>query len=74
MPTTTLISVKKVPIRLSQFLKLANIVQDGLEAKFRIIEGDILVNDILEIRRGRKLFFNDIVQVDNTKFQVASTV
>ncbi|MCF8055083.1 MAG: RNA-binding S4 domain-containing protein [Desulfocapsa sp.] len=64
------ISINKEPIRLSQFLKLANVVQDGLEAKIRISEGKVLVNDSLEIRRGRKLYANDRVQFDNTVFQV----
>ena len=64
------IAITKEPIRLSQFLKLANVVQDGLEAKIRISEGEILVNGSLETRRGRKLFTNDRVQFDNTVFQV----
>ncbi len=68
MPTA--VEIKKEPIRLSQFLKLANVVQDGLEAKIRITEGEVQVNGALEIRRGRKLFSGDIVQIDNMRFQV----
>ena len=64
------IAIRKEPIRLSQFLKLANVVQDGLEAKIRITEGDVLVNGSLETRRGRKLFTNDSVQLDNAVFEV----
>ena len=65
------IAVTKVPIRLSQFLKLADAVQDGLEAKIRITEGEVLVNGSVETRRGRKLFANDEVELDNTLFQVS---
>jgi ribosome-associated protein len=69
----TQIEITKEPIRLSQFLKLANVVQDGLEAKIRITEGEVLVNGALEIRRGRKLFYKDTVQIDDTVFQVTET-
>jgi ribosome-associated protein len=70
MSDPTPVSIKKEPIRLSQFLKLANAVQDGLEAKIRITEGEVLVNGELETRRGRKLIATDIVRIDNMDFQV----
>jgi ribosome-associated protein len=53
--------VHSLPIRLGQFLKLANLVQDGNEAKMRIQNGEVLLNGILETRRGRQLQLNDIV-------------
>lgn len=65
------VTISKEPIRLSQFLKLANVVQDGLEAKIRITEGDVLVNGILELRRGRKLMDKDVVRLDGITLQVA---
>lgn len=68
----TQVVIRKEPIRLSQFLKLANVVQDGLEAKIRIIEGEVQVNGSLETRRGRKLVHGDIVEMDNAVFQVCS--
>lgn len=64
------ITISKEPIRLSQFLKLANVVQDGLEAKIRILEEEILVNGDIETRRGRKLYNQDRVQFEDTIFQV----
>ena len=67
---TTPITIQKEPIRLSQFLKLANVVQDGVEAKIRILEGEIQVNDTLETRRGRKLYNKDRVHFDNNTFEV----
>jgi ribosome-associated protein len=70
MSTPTTVTISKEPIRLSQFLKLANVVQDGLEAKIRITEGEVLVNGALETRRGRKLISNDVVQIDDMTFQV----
>ena len=69
-PEVTQIRIQKEPIRLSQFLKLANVVQDGLEAKIRILEGEILVNNQLEMRRGRKLYNKDRVRFSDDTFEV----
>ena len=57
--------VKKYPIRLGQFLKMADIVSDGNEAKIIISEGIVLINGQVDFRRGRKLVKGDIVQVKN---------
>ncbi len=61
------IQVDKLPIRLGQFLKLANLVQDGFEAKVRIQEGEVLVNETVEIRRGKKLNAGDRVEYNGEK-------
>ena len=50
-------------IRLGQALKLANIVEDGVDARDAIISGDILVNDQTETRRGRQLFAGDVITI-----------
>lgn len=55
------ITVSKFPIRLGQFLKLANLVQDGFEAKVLIQSGEVLVNGKPENRRGKKLNSCDTV-------------
>jgi ribosome-associated protein len=51
-------------------LKLANIVQDGFEAKLRIQNGEIMVNSIIEIRRGRQLKHLDKITVDGNTWIV----
>ncbi|MEJ2056682.1 MAG: RNA-binding S4 domain-containing protein, partial [Desulfofustis sp.] len=51
----TIIQVKRYPIRLGQFLKLADAVQDGVEAKIEIGTGQVSVNGVVENRRGRQL-------------------
>ncbi len=48
-------------IRLDQFLKLAQIVQSGGEAKVLIQSGKVEVNGIIETRRGKKLRNGDRV-------------
>lgn len=49
-------------IRLAQLLKLANLVQDGAEAKFRITSAEVRVNGTVETRRGRKLRHGDTIE------------
>ncbi len=58
------IPVKELPIRLGQFLKLANLVQDGFEAKIRIQNGEIKVNGEIETRRGKQLRHLDKITLD----------
>jgi ribosome-associated protein len=60
------IQVKELPIRLGQFLKLADLVQDGFEAKIRIQNGEVMVNGIIETRRGRQLNHLDKITVDGS--------
>ncbi|OGQ94994.1 MAG: hypothetical protein A2521_12820 [Deltaproteobacteria bacterium RIFOXYD12_FULL_57_12] len=55
------IPINSETIRLSQLLKLADAVQDGVEAKIRIQEGLVQVNGEVETRRGRKLRAGDRV-------------
>jgi ribosome-associated protein len=57
-------------IKLDQFLKLAQVVQTGGEAKRLIQSGFIMVNDEEETRRGRKLYHGDSVDVDGDLMQV----
>ena len=51
-------------IKLGQFLKLANLVEDGAEARVLIQSGDVTVNGEVETRRGSALSPGDIVQVN----------
>ena len=57
-------------IKLDQFLKWQGIAQTGGEAKIIIKEGDVMVNDSFETRRGRKLRTGDFVTVDGQKYRV----
>lgn len=51
-------------ITLSQFLKLAECIQTGGQAKFFLQETMIKVNEEVEKRRGKKLRNNDIIEVE----------
>lgn len=53
------------PIRLDQFLKVARLVGSGGEAKMLIADGLVKVNGEVELRRGRKLYQGDRVQLED---------
>ena len=48
-------------IRLGQFLKLADLVDQGSDAKLLVAGGEVLVNGAVETRRGRQLVTGDVV-------------
>lgn len=58
-------------IRLGQFLKLANLVEDGAEAKRVIADGLVTVNGEADTRRGRQLALGDVVALGNATARVA---
>ncbi len=57
-------------IKLDQFLKVTDVAQSGGEAKLLIRSGEVLVNGDMELRRGRKLYDQDIVTIDEVSFTV----
>ncbi|MDP3480522.1 MAG: RNA-binding S4 domain-containing protein [Desulfoprunum sp.] len=64
------ISISTLPIRLGQFLKLAEMAQDGLEAKLRIQNREVCVNGQVETRRGKQLANGDLVSLDRSTCMV----
>jgi len=63
--------VRETPIRLDQFLKLADAVSGGGEAKAIVQGGLVRVNGEVDTRRGRKLLPGDTVEVNGQSFEVA---
>lgn len=57
-------------VTLGQFLKLADIIASGGEAKFAVKELDIYVNEERENRRGRKLYPQDIIEVNGDVYEI----
>ncbi|MGL1932484.1 MAG: RNA-binding S4 domain-containing protein [Desulfotalea sp.] len=66
------IKIDNLPIKLGQFLKMANAVQDGFEAKIHIQSGLVELNGEEETRRGKQLNIGDIVSFDGKSYQVSS--
>jgi ribosome-associated protein len=57
-------------IKLDQFLKLAQVVETGGEAKHLILSGEVVVNGSIETRRGRKLYPGDVVRIGEDEIVV----
>jgi len=58
-------------IRLDQFLKLANLVRSGGEAKHLIQGGQVLLNGVVETHRSRKIGPGDQVTLGDVPVEVA---
>ncbi len=55
------VAIRDDMIRLGQFLKLANLVDSGADAKPVVQSGEVTVNGDVETRRGRQLHRGDVV-------------
>lgn len=64
------IKIKDEHIKLGQLLKLAGLVDSGLEAKIEINEGNVILNGNKEIQRGKKVFSGDIVKFKGEEIRV----
>lgn len=58
------IDIQTEYITLGQFLKLADVIQSGGEAKWFLSENEIIINGENENRRGKKLRHNDQIEIN----------
>ncbi|MGN1156115.1 MAG: RNA-binding S4 domain-containing protein [Agathobacter sp.] len=65
------ITIRDEFIKLGQAMKLAGMVESGVEAKIVIQDGLVKVNGVVDDRRGRKLYSGDIVTYRGESFQIA---
>ena len=66
------VPIRDESIRLGQFLKLANLIESGGEAKQVLAGGIVRVNGEVETRRGRQLVPGDVVGLGGTQSRVVS--
>jgi ribosome-associated protein len=71
LPQPQDVPIRDESIRLGQFLKLADLVESGAEAKPVIAEGLVRVNGEVETRRGRQLHHGDVVELAGQTVRVA---
>lgn len=57
-------------IKLGQVIKLAGLVQSGVEAKMEIQEGFVKVNGEVELQRGKKIHPGDVIEYDGQQIRV----
>ena len=65
------ITISSEFIKLDALLKFANMVSSGGEAKIRIAQGEVLVNNEVCTMRGKKLRTGDIVTLDGESITIA---
>ena len=65
-----IIKLKDDHIKLGQALKLASLVEDGVEAKYVILDGLVKVNGEVDTRRGRKLYDGDEAEYNGRKIHI----
>lgn len=64
------ITIRDEFIKLGQALKLAGVVDDGVQAKYVIQEGLVKVNGETDQRRGRKVYAGDVISFQNEEIKV----
>lgn len=66
------IFIKDEYIKLGQALKLAGLAGSGVDAKFMIEDGMVMVNGETELRRGRKVRPGDVIDLEGQQVKVNS--
>ena len=64
------IKIRAEFIKLGQALKLAGVVEDGVEAKYAIQDGLVQVNGEVDQRRGRKVYEGDVITFEDQEIKV----
>lgn len=64
------VKIKTPFIKLDQFLKYADLVQGGGEAKMLIQDGHVIVNGQVCTQRGKKLYSGDTVRFEDETYEI----
>lgn len=64
------INIRDEFIKLGQALKLSGLAENGADAKELIADGQVMVNNEVETRRGRKLYKGDIFSFNGNEVKV----
>jgi S4 domain protein YaaA len=64
------VKIKTEYITLGQLIKFLSLVGSGGEVKFFLMENQILLNEEPEIRRGKKLYPEDVIKINNQSYRI----
>lgn len=64
------VTISTKHITLGQFLKFTGIINNGSEAKWFLKSKDVYVNDEQETRRGRKLYADDLINIEDQTYMI----
>lgn len=65
-----IIKIRDDFIKLGQALKLAGLVDSGVDAKIEIQEGLVKVNGEVEVQRGKKIHPGDVIEFNGQQIKV----
>ena len=65
-----IIKIRDEYIKLGQAMKLAGLVDSGVDAKIEIQEGFVKVNGEVEFQRGKKIYAGDVIEFDGQQIRV----
>lgn len=65
-----IIHLKDDFIKLGQALKLAGLVESGVDAKFAVQDGHVKVNGQTQLQRGKKLYDGDIIEYNGNQVKI----
>lgn len=68
------IKIKDDFIKLGQALKMAGLVDSGVDAKFAILDGLVKVNGVVEKQRGKKLRPGDVIEYRENRVTIEESV
>lgn len=64
------VKIKTEYITLGQLIKFLSLVGSGGEVKFFLMENNILLNGEPELRRGKKIYPEDIIQINKESYRI----
>ena len=64
------ISIKDEFIKLGQALKLAGLVESGVDAKYAVQDGLVKVNGEVCVQRGKKLISGDVIEFEGKEVKI----
>ncbi|MBQ8116631.1 MAG: RNA-binding S4 domain-containing protein [Lachnospiraceae bacterium] len=64
------ISIKDEFIKLGQALKLAGLVESGVDAKYAVQDGLVKVNGEVCVQRGKKLISGDVIEFEGNEVKI----
>jgi len=68
--TAQLVELTRQPIELYKILKVEGLVGSGGEAKAAIAGGAVLVNNVVETLKRKKILSGDIIQCDGNNYRM----
>lgn len=65
------VEITTEPVELYKILKFEGLVPSGGVAKQVIADGLVMVNDVVETRKRKKIFCGDVIEFDDDRLRVS---